>query len=80
MDTVIARILYELDESDTQKVTLAQLGRSCLCDCWRLLDDESDFSGIREFFSYEHFYVGYCRFWALDSDHNFRLDKQDLVK
>lgn len=30
-----------------------------------------------EYFSYEHFYVLYCKFWELDSDHDFLLSRQD---
>lgn len=32
------------------------------------------------FFSYEHFYVIYCKFWELDTDHDFLLDKENLIK
>eukprot|EP01054_Gregarina_sp_Poly1_P003281 Gregarina_sp_Poly_1__3280@NODE_1939_length_3040_cov_145_079717_g361_i1_p1_GENE_NODE_1939_length_3040_cov_145_079717_g361_i1NODE_1939_length_3040_cov_145_079717_g361_i1_p1_ORF_typecomplete_len538_score89_07EFhand_13/PF17958_1/4_1e23EFhand_7/PF13499_6/2_6e03EFhand_7/PF13499_6/1_6e09SPARC_Ca_bdg/PF10591_9/2e03SPARC_Ca_bdg/PF10591_9/63SPARC_Ca_bdg/PF10591_9/0_013EFhand_1/PF00036_32/0_048EFhand_5/PF13202_6/1_5e03EFhand_5/PF13202_6/0_2EFhand_8/PF13833_6/7_3e03EFhand_8/PF13833_6/6e02EFhand_8/PF13833_6/ len=79
-ETVIARILYDLDSVFDHRITFNQLAKSSLADCWRLVDDETDFNTIREFFSYEHFYVAYCRFWALDVDHDFRLDKSDLVK
>merc|ERR1712137_375123 len=30
--------------------------------------------------SYEHFYVIYCTFWELDTDHDFLLDRDDLLK
>lgn len=30
--------------------------------------------------SYEHFYVVYCKFWELDSDHDFSLEKNDLAR
>lgn len=30
------------------------------------------------FFSYEHFYVLYCKFWELDSDHDFIISKEEL--
>ena len=30
--------------------------------------------------SYEHFYVLYCKFWELDSDHDFFLTRSDLTK
>eukprot|EP01055_Gregarina_sp_Pseudo9_P002527 Gregarina_sp_Pseudo_9__2526@NODE_27_length_5599_cov_16_826439_g25_i0_p2_GENE_NODE_27_length_5599_cov_16_826439_g25_i0NODE_27_length_5599_cov_16_826439_g25_i0_p2_ORF_typecomplete_len606_score103_90EFhand_13/PF17958_1/2_7e20EFhand_7/PF13499_6/3_4e10SPARC_Ca_bdg/PF10591_9/8_7e03SPARC_Ca_bdg/PF10591_9/1_4e02SPARC_Ca_bdg/PF10591_9/0_11EFhand_1/PF00036_32/0_0071EFhand_8/PF13833_6/4e02EFhand_8/PF13833_6/0_083EFhand_5/PF13202_6/3_8e03EFhand_5/PF13202_6/0_18_NODE_27_length_5599_cov_16_826439_g25_i0661883 len=79
-ETVVARILYDLDSVFDHRVTFNQLAKSSLAACWRLIDDETDFNTIREFFSYEHFYVAYCRFWALDIDHDFRLDKTDLVK
>lgn len=32
------------------------------------------------YFSYEHFYVIYCKFWELDSDHDFLIDKDDLLR
>jgi len=32
-----------------------------------------------DYFSYEHFYVLYCKFWELDSDHDFLLDREDVV-
>jgi hypothetical protein len=32
------------------------------------------------FFSYEHFYVIYCKFWELDLDHDFLIDKDDLLR
>lgn len=30
--------------------------------------------------SYEHFYVVYCKFWELDGDHDFGLDRVDLAR
>jgi len=35
---------------------------------------------VLDYFSYEHFYVLYCKFWELDADHDFLLDRDDLVK
>ena len=32
------------------------------------------------YFSYEHFYVVYCKFWELDTDHDFSLDRADLAR
>lgn len=32
------------------------------------------------YFSYEHFYVIYCKFWELDDDRDFRLRREDLVR
>ena len=34
-----------------------------------LLDEEDDINKINDYFSYEHFYVIYCKFWELDTDH-----------
>ena len=38
------------------------------------------FSQITDYFSYEHFYVIYCKFWELDSDHDLLIDAQDLSR
>jgi len=35
---------------------------------------------VHEFFSYEHFYVIYCKFWELDSDHDFLLSREDMLR
>ncbi len=35
---------------------------------------------MNEYFSYEHFYVLYCKFWELDSDRDFLLTRQDLSR
>lgn len=32
------------------------------------------------YFSYEHFYVIYCKFWELDRDHDLYIDQQDLAR
>lgn len=32
------------------------------------------------YFSYEHFYVIYCKFWELDADHDFSLERSDLAR
>ena len=35
---------------------------------------------ILKYFSYEHFYVVYCKFWELDTDHDFLIDREDLLR
>ena len=35
---------------------------------------------VRDYFSYEHFYVLYCKFWELDSDHDLFIDASDLAR
>lgn len=32
------------------------------------------------YFSYEHFYVIYCKFWELDRDHDLYIDQNDLAR
>lgn len=35
---------------------------------------------VTQFFSYEHFYVIYCKFWELDRDHDLYIDNYDLAR
>ena len=82
-DTVICRIFYHTDRRRTGKITLRDLQRSTnpsIIRSWLDLDTTEDINGVRQFFSYEHFYVLYCKFWDLDSDHDFLIDKEDLLK
>lgn len=44
------------------------------------LEEEDDINQIKDFFSYEHFYVIYCKFWELDKDHDLFIDKNDLSR
>jgi hypothetical protein len=45
-----------------------------------IIEDEDDINQITDFFSYEHFYVIYCKFWELDKDHDLFIDKTDLAR
>lgn len=45
-----------------------------------LLEQEEDVNQLTEFFSYEHFYVIYCKFWELDTDHDLYIDQRDLAQ
>lgn len=45
-----------------------------------MLEEEEDINQITAYFSYEHFYVIYCKFWELDRDHDLYIDKQDLAR
>lgn len=35
---------------------------------------------MTSFFSYEHFYVIYCKFWELDLDRDLSIDQRDLAR
>ncbi|MBN3286952.1 P2R3B phosphatase, partial [Polyodon spathula] len=45
-----------------------------------LLEEEEDVNQLTEYFSYEHFYVIYCKFWELDTDHDLYIDQKDLSR
>lgn len=78
--TVIARIFYVLDRTWSGTVSLAELRKSNLLKVIRLLEEEEDINQITEYFSYEHFYVIYCKFWELDTDHDLYISKYDLSR
>jgi serine/threonine-protein phosphatase 2A regulatory subunit B'' len=45
-----------------------------------IFSKEEDINQITDFFSYEHFYVIYCKFWELDKDHDLFIDREDLAR
>ncbi|XP_070497933.1 uncharacterized protein [Chironomus tepperi] len=78
--TVIARIFYCVNRSWSGKISISELRRSNLLDVIQLLEDEEDINQIMAYFSYEHFYVIYCKFWELDRDHDLFIDQKDLAR
>ncbi|KAK5647048.1 hypothetical protein RI129_005512 [Pyrocoelia pectoralis] len=78
--TVIARIFYCVNRSWSGRITIPELRRSNLLNIILLLEEEEDINQITSYFSYEHFYVIYCKFWELDRDHDLYIDKQDLAR
>jgi len=81
-DTVISRIFFVYDRKDVGRIYLFSLRRykPSVIETWKQLAEHDDIKMVRDYFSYEHFYVIYCTFWELDSDHDFLLDKDDLLK
>ncbi len=65
-NTVIMRIFYMNDSNDDGKLTLHDFKRSNLIEAIRQVCDD-DINNVRQYFSYEHFYVIYCTFFELDS-------------
>ncbi|XP_019095182.1 PREDICTED: probable serine/threonine protein phosphatase 2A regulatory subunit B''epsilon isoform X2 [Camelina sativa] len=79
-ETVIYRIFYYINRSGTGRLTLRELKRGNLIAAMQQLDEEDDINKIIRYFSYEHFYVIYCKFWELDGDHDCFIDKDNLIK
>eukprot|EP00667_Euglena_gracilis_P003178 EG_transcript_3184 len=79
-ETVVVRIFYIVNRGGNGKLTFKEYCRSRLQEVMLLLDTEDDINNVTDFFSYEHFYVLYCKFWELDSDHDFYISKEDLLK
>ncbi|XP_028401292.1 serine/threonine-protein phosphatase 2A regulatory subunit B'' subunit beta-like [Dendronephthya gigantea] len=78
--TVIARIFFSVNSSWSGKITLSELRNSNFLKILSYLEDEEDINLIVDYFSYEHFYVIYCKFWELDSDHDLLIDEKELLK
>ncbi|EPY22147.1 protein phosphatase 2 (formerly 2A), regulatory subunit B'' [Strigomonas culicis] len=79
LDTVVYRIFYEVDRFERGGITFTEFSMSHLMDAFRQVDASEDINSVLRFFSYEHFYVLYCRFWELDEDRDMMLTKADFV-
>ena len=92
-DTVVQRIFYVVDRNDDGKISRRDFKHSNLFGALKHLDLEEDINKvslvyhltlnpfkIRAYFSYEHFYVLYCKFWELDSDHDFFINKEEFSR
>ncbi|XP_077513907.1 uncharacterized protein LOC144124864 isoform X2 [Amblyomma americanum] len=80
INTVIARIFYCVNRSWSGRITIPELRKSNFLQVLSLLEEEEDINQITEYFSYEHFYVIYCKFWELDKDHDLYIDRYDLSR
>ncbi|XP_064194794.1 serine/threonine-protein phosphatase 2A regulatory subunit B'' subunit alpha isoform X1 [Anguilla rostrata] len=78
--TVIQRIFYTVNRSWTGRITMTELRKSNFLQTLALLEEEDDINQITDYFSYEHFYVIYCKFWELDTDHDLFIDHKDLAR
>ena len=45
-----------------------------------IVDVDSDINAECNFFSYEHFYVIYCKFWELDCAHSMSISIPELMR
>lgn len=78
--SVIVRIFYAVNTSCSGRLSLKEVVNSNLFNAFMHVDEENDINKVLEFFSYEHFYVLYCRFYELDTDKNGLLSRDDLVR
>ncbi|KAM5164905.1 serine/threonine-protein phosphatase 2A regulatory subunit B'' subunit alpha isoform 1-T4 [Mantella aurantiaca] len=78
--TVIQRIFYTVNRSWSGRITPTELRRSNFLQTLALLEEEDDINQVTDYFSYEHFYVIYCKFWELDTDHDLYIDQKDLAR
>ncbi|XP_024359768.1 serine/threonine protein phosphatase 2A regulatory subunit B''alpha isoform X2 [Physcomitrium patens] len=79
-ETVIFRIFYHCNKAGNGRLLLREIKRSNLIAALHQVDEEEEINKVLKYFSYEHFYVIYCKFWELDCDHDFYIDKDDLLR
>lgn len=79
-ETVIERIYFSCTRKHNGRLYMDDIKRSRLLDTLAMVDEEEDINRERRYFSYEHFYVLYCRFWELDNDHDLQINREDLVR
>jgi serine/threonine-protein phosphatase 2A regulatory subunit B'' len=80
LETVLVRIFYNTPKGFTGKMSLTQLRKSGFLQGLTFIDTETDINKSIDFFSYEHFYVVYCKFWELDTDHDLIISADDLMR
>ncbi|KAK3193508.1 hypothetical protein Dsin_024818 [Dipteronia sinensis] len=78
-ETVIYRIFYYNNRSGNGRLTLRELKQGNLIAAMQHVDKEEDINKVLRYFSYEHFYVIYCKFWELDTDRDCMIDKENLI-
>ena len=78
--TVIVRIFFHVNKNGTGRLTIREVYKSNLFNAFMHVDEENDINRVREYFSYEHFYVLYCRFFELDTDKDTKLSSDDLSR
>ncbi len=75
------RIFYCCDLNYDDKISFREFKKSNLMSFFYKVCEEPDINKVREYFSYEHFYVLYCKFWELDTnEHDFLINKDDFIK
>ena len=79
-ETVIYRIFYSLNPSGAKRLRLRDIKRGKLLEAFLNVELDEDVNSCTKFFSYEHFYVIYCKFWDLDTDHDFLLSRDDFLR
>ncbi|KEG08321.1 protein phosphatase 2 (formerly 2A), regulatory subunit B [Trypanosoma grayi] len=77
--TVAIRIVYSLERQQSGRISWFEFDRSDLPEVMQEVD-EKDVNLVLQYFSYEHFYVLYCKFWELDTDRDQLVGFDDLCK
>ncbi|KAJ3018721.1 hypothetical protein HKX48_002712 [Thoreauomyces humboldtii] len=78
VETVVARIFYAKSRNSSSRMTRTEFRKDGVFPLIRNLQLVDDINSSRDVFSYKHFYVMYCKFWELDTDHDLRITEPEL--
>lgn len=77
---VMTRIFWNDAHSWSGRLTTERLRKGGVLQAIRNLQFDDDINKSLRYFSYEHFYVVYCKFWEIDSDHDLKISSTDLAQ
>ncbi|KAI8926542.1 hypothetical protein BC831DRAFT_456106 [Entophlyctis helioformis] len=78
VETVIARLFYAKTKNFNKLMTFTEFVKSKFTQSIKALEHVEDINWTQDIFSYQHFYVIYCKFWELDRDHDMVIDLHAL--
>jgi serine/threonine-protein phosphatase 2A regulatory subunit B'' len=78
VEVVVVRIFWNVNRSWSGRITAHELRKSNFLQTMHLLEEIDDINKITDYFSYEHFYVIYCKFWEIDFDHDMIISREDM--
>jgi len=79
-ESVIEQLFYHKPQNWNRKMTLNEFRNSNFLEHLLYLQIDDDINIHRNLFSYKHFYVIYCKFWELDSDHDLLINCYSLFQ
>lgn len=87
VETVLTRFLYSRRQNWKNTISLSDIEKTGFIECLYNLEKIDDVNSVfkwfiktQDLFSYQHFYVIYCKFWELDRDHDMVIDLQCLLR
>ncbi|KAL3203414.1 hypothetical protein MRX96_053227 [Rhipicephalus microplus] len=80
IDTVVARLFFEVGKTWTWRLGVAELRRSDFLALLDALELNNDFMNVKGPFSYKDAYVIHTMFSSLDEDNDRLLSKEDLTR
>ncbi|KAJ3267906.1 Serine/threonine-protein phosphatase 2A regulatory subunit B'' subunit alpha [Terramyces sp. JEL0728] len=80
VETVITRLFYEKMNNTNTKMSFLEFKKGGFLKSLTKLECTTDINTTKDLFSYQHFYVIYCKFWELDRDHDMIINFPSLLR